>query len=73
MAAGEIENTATTEAPAGTSSDLPSFVELLSRNAFGLAERASHPVEERRTLESGQIVARETGTTAWIEIHGKRL
>jgi hypothetical protein len=70
VTAGQIEDAPATETSAGTSSHLPSLVQLLARDALGLAQRASHSLEERVPFEATEIVARKTGTAAGVEAHG---
>ena len=65
MAGGEIDYAAAPKQAPDPPRYLPRFVELLARQASGLARGARDPVEQRVTLESIEIVPGETCLRRW--------
>jgi len=59
VTAGEIDDTTAAKEAAHTSSRLPRFVEFFSRQASGLAHRATDAIEQRVAGKSVDVVQRE--------------
>ncbi|MGC4080895.1 MAG: hypothetical protein QM736_01935 [Vicinamibacterales bacterium] len=60
VATREIDDTSTSESSPDATRDFPGFVQLLAREAPGVAHRAREPIEQRVRWEATEVVMGQT-------------